>query len=514
MSESTVRKMVDQCAQSLMTPHKKARYDDPQQDLDGLDKDDTDKDDVHLKLCHLANLIGQQDEGSGTESILAQLSRLARQVEEVGSEDLTSEQKLAVANIQVLFKLHGVGLQGLLDNTVRAFRQELNPLFLWFKKWSEGRTVASKLDRTIHTLERDVKIIQASQAAAPAFPLPGISFMNPGFSNTGPGQVRNSQHDLDLESRVTALQSQVASLEQQIGGDHVTMGGVTFRSKHELKSWLAIHVPDPSFFVCFVDPSGLLNISQETGMDNTEDISFQSNTLKAGFKNNHVALAHLSFKRSLPLVFGKDSSKVGSRDSRVLPGLKSFKDWDEGSRFQGQRTVAAKQARAASQELREYMQNSELTSEAKLVAGVCLEKSLTFIVQLFDWMTSTHQNAMINNRDSVSSWQYVSHSVREIFSSLHQARSAGRTPNPSSPDVVWGFLQGLKLANELVEVQFEGHRVLSHVLNNHLQDTAVMKSDFNAKLLLLTQRVEKALDAANDAKATADRAMSKVGNKK
>lgn len=39
--------------------------------------------------------------------------------------------------------------------------------------------------------------------------------------------------------------------------------------------------------------------------------------------------------------------------------------------------------------------------------------------------------------------------------------------------MVRDFLQGIKLAEEFVNENFEGHPVLSHVLNLHLQDCAV-----------------------------------------
>ena len=47
---------------------------------------------------------------------------------------------------------------------------------------------------------------------------------------------------------------------------------------------------------------------------------------------------------------------------------------------------------------------------------------------------------------------------------------------------VGGGLQGIKLADEFVAERFEGRPVLSHVLNQHLQDRAVMKEEFEKKI--------------------------------
>ena len=49
MSESTVCKMVDECASSLMTPHKKVRYQDLLDVGGNHDGDKLDKEDVQLK---------------------------------------------------------------------------------------------------------------------------------------------------------------------------------------------------------------------------------------------------------------------------------------------------------------------------------------------------------------------------------------------------------------------------------------------------------------------------------
>ena len=68
--------------------------------------------------------------------------------------------------------------------------------------------------------------------------------------------------------------------------------------------------------------------------------------------------------------------------------------------------------------------------------------------------------------------------------------------------MVWGFLQGIKLANELLDENFEGHSVLSHVLNLHLQDRAVMKEENEVRILALQELVSKALTTANSANQT------------
>jgi hypothetical protein len=46
--------------------------------------------------------------------------------------------------------------------------------------------------------------------------------------------------------------------------------------------------------------------------------------------------------------------------------------------------------------------------------------------------------------------------------------------------VVWGCLQAHRVMGEYVDADFAGHPRCSHILNLHLQDNALMKTECNA----------------------------------
>ena len=102
-------------------------------------------------------------------------------------------------------------------------------------------------------------------------------------------------------------------------------------------------------------------MATDTGSDNNEAMEFTSNSRKAGYNDDRVALARLSFGLPLPVVFGKESGKAGTRDSRILPGLKTAKAWDDGSQYTGLKNEAVAQLRESERVLRTYCSDTSLS---------------------------------------------------------------------------------------------------------------------------------------------------------
>jgi hypothetical protein len=76
------------------------------------------------------------------------------------------------------------------------------------------------------------------------------------------------------------------------------------------------------------------------------------------------------------------------------------------------------------------------------------------------------------------------------------------------PKIFWGTLQAIRVMRKFRETNFAAHPALSHILNLHLQDNAVIKSEMKAaldKIKDLTADV-KTLKGAADRKVTAKNA--------
>jgi hypothetical protein len=92
---------------------------------------------------------------------------------------------------------------------------------------------------------------------------------------------------------------------------------------------------------------------------------------------------------------------------------------------------------------------------------------------------------------------------------LHGARAPGRGPfvgREMGPNIFWGTLQAIGEMRKFRESNFSAHPALSHILNLHLQDNSVTKSEMTAaldKIKDLTADVTL-LKSAADIKVTAN----------
>ena len=520
-SEATVNALIDHSHDLLMRSSVKRIKLSKDEGEDPVDMER----EINLQLTRLSNIIGSHPVEMGPDTILTQLSTLSRRLD--GASQLGAKEKEDLAKLGTLFAQHGSDLSKfkgtVIDESHRSFFTQIAPLFEWFSKWTVPAPkmgappgpIAGILDEQVEKVEAIrvavLNLQQGANAYSPPmqqpnqFPWSRVSTQNPPLS-----QAPGNQNQGDLGTKIKVMQFQVDKLEEQIGGDQVTVGGVSFRSQQEFRSWWKANVKDGSLFICFCDPHALLNMAAETGRDNNEAMDFSSNALKAGFANDMVALARLSFGLPLPAVFGKESSKVGTRDSRILPGLKTAQCWDDGNQYTGQKTEAERRLRNTEEVLHEFNSAEDLSDEGQRVVLECQTRTSNFVKGLFSWMTSNYQAGVANGRASDPLWKYISHCVREIFNRLHHSRRAGRVPNAPPCDLAWGFLQAIKLADEFVLERFSGHSVLSHVLNLHLQDSAVMKEEFNRRLAVIDLQLKENTKVATAAKNVADAAVSKV----
>lgn len=80
----------------------------------------------------------------------------------------------------------------------------------------------------------------------------------------------------------------------------------------------------------------------------------------------------------------------------------------------------------------------------------------------------------------------------------------GLTLKTRNAQMVWAQFQCHRLMEELRLAQFSVHPALSHVLNLHLQDNVVSRSQYES----LEKKVLEIGKIANDAKKAADKALA------
>eukprot|EP00536_Pseudo-nitzschia_multiseries_P001998 jgi/Psemu1/4666/gm1.4666_g len=263
------------------------------------------------------------------------------------------------------------------------------------------------------------------------------------FTSDGPYPI------FEQSRRETSLGGLTA--KEQLIGDHIVIGGVTFRSKMELKAWMAAkNIQDLELFICFADPSRLNWISPAKHQ-------------------------HLPFSSDI----WEGLRKVGNRDSRILTYLKTAEAWYDGSEYTtGLKNEAIQRVDEIKTVLTDFQMSEKMSLTRHYVATECVTQSSTRFIN----KVAMRWELDIN-------------------------------PSSQAHGMVCGLFHRLKLANEFVKEKFKGHSVLSHVLNLHLQDQAVMKEDYDSMIQELKAQNErreqeaevvvnsKAMDASREGRA-------------
>jgi hypothetical protein len=153
-----------------------------------------------------------------------------------------------------------------------------------------------------------------------------------------------------------------------------------------------------------------------------------------------------------------------------------------------------------------------LERTAKLAAQACVTRADAFARELFSWMSSTFHMLSISlgNTSKAEAWNYVSHAVRSIFVHLQKSRSPGYGTKDSA-NMIWGCLKGKAAADEMLSTTFHKQPVVATVLNMHLQQSTVMRDEFDQVAKGLKNDIARLTNLVESAKSIADKALQKAG---
>jgi len=108
----------------------------------------------------------------------------------------------------------------------------------------------------------------------------------------------------------------------------------------------------------------------------------------------------------------------------VLPGMKTYKEWDSGNRYTGLRYVLAQSAKNAQSRLKESA-NLNLMSTGLLVALNMITTSHQFVIPFSNWISQEFQDQVGRGGHRESVWKLLCQSVRKIFSCMKSGKRAG-----------------------------------------------------------------------------------------
>lgn len=315
-----------------------------------------------------------------------------------------------------------------------------------------------------------------------------------GTGTASAGQAPPSGPNLAaLDVEVKALEKKVVKLEQQLDTQAVRIGTTTFSSRFEAEAWMKVNCPASGGFIFFVDFHSLLALAFGGGVTMAEILKLQETTVKLSFATVEEAIITASFQLEIPTFFGKASTVATSNSAKVLPGLQSFATWDAGDGDHGLRYDMKNKVRVYAETWRSSAEFN-LSSAALIVAQAMMHDAIAFVDKVSYWISEFYTDCKNKGADDKETWKHISHTIREICSILHDARKAGRgyytTPSERAACCFWGQLQAHREMQVLTSRSLVSDPRLSHILNLHLRDNAVMKSELN-KVMDMIRGVQK-----------------------
>jgi len=314
-----------------------------------------------------------------------------------------------------------------------------------------------------------------------------------------------------LVSEVKLLHDRYATVDDKLHSESVQIDDFVFGSRRDTEKWVREHVPghDPDGFHDIMTILMLVTEPHITFKDGMDEAYLSS---KVGFNSSSSARNAHSFRCELPDIFGR--MIAGSDKGFPLPALKTQKIWNPNDGVSGVR-------RSTSQSLRFQVENIKLmlthfygTSKAYHLSFTLLSKSHSFWIALSNWIDEFHLKLTIVSCCSVDeAWLLVASCVRGIFRELRRVRivaqEAEKLPDKATSCALflWGSLQAHRIMDEFIVHSFEGHPVITPVINMHLFQHRVplsLHTSLKTKVLVMEKTLHehrKELDRLKTASA-------------
>ena len=514
-------------------------------------------DQTDRSLVSLRNLVGTRQEGMGPLSVMESVHNLTQIVgtrsegeEEKSVMQLLAERKTQMTDSEVetfrtLVAINGSDLSILTSQLVSQLRQGINDRFkvpeAFFEHWTsrEGLTarpqvygdrLASKLDMLEAKLNSIVAAAPRTQqqsharfdfrlnerAPEPASPSYGMGLQGLSLEhNQAEDQPGSTESMEQLMASVRTIQHEVATIKEQLDDTVIDVGGVRFNTKRELQAWLKLNVRGQeenlvkgktSIHTLFPDALGLMGMilldSTLAGGSLTRTMEYKAIAKKAGYHGEVDAAFMGSFDSSLPKVFGTAKADT---DSRMIPMAMTPQKFDSGI---PSTSFKSKMKKALDKQVRSLRgQAGELlTGEAKNVAKECINDAHGFVNDLMNWMTVTNitMKQEHGSATETDNWKYISQAVNAIFEKLAEERYEGNSATEIH-EIVWSCFKGGKAQAAILAKDISGHSAVVDVLNQHLQASAVMKSEYTKTIEFLKKELDAVSKKANQALTAAQK---------
>ena len=463
---------------------------------------------IHLHLSAIGNVMGARDEftdprtimdhlnflGASTEALSENASLADVRVENLEKSSLvikelekTSLNAEECEGVKILFNKFDpkLALSELKVGIVAGVKTYLSPLTTWTNSWSTSKGLMKGLDEKMEAFEKKLSKLASDAISA------GASGMSSGTMGRGTNPLQQAFGSLGLgvnsmagggtstpapmpgglEVRLKVMEEELRSLK--VGTKSVSIVGQEFSSKMAVAAWMKINCPNDQGYLFCVDVHSLLAMAF-TGKDMQEQVQMEVMSKKANYRSPEHMWVTKSFGSKIPEVLtnGKALS-----DPKMLAAMPTFGDFDGGMPHTGFRHNFLERITDYAPQINTCVYDNFSPGGAS-VALACVSEAVNFLNQLMVWMSQTHSELQkVSPTGSADNWKYVCHCVRVVFEVLHDARRSGSGKMEDKAGTMWGCLQGIREARNILSKGFSAHPVVANVLNIHMQKRSMMRGE-------------------------------------
>jgi hypothetical protein len=270
------------------------------------------------------------------------------------------------------------------------------------------------------------------------------------------------------------------------------------------------NAPVDGDYAYFLDAHELMALA--CGRGATTQVVLKMDEYKETLKYTSIdaALIVVEFQIVIPQFCGM---KTTDQSAKALPGLAKSKDWGAKDGDRGLLRYNFGRKCMAVYIYRSKTTQYSLSPLANLIASTMLTEANEFITTLITWINTFLTDQGNKGGDEQETIQHMLHAIRTICNMLHAARAPRRgpfRPGEKGVKIFWGMLQALVVMRELRMANFSALPALSHILNLHLQDNTVTKSEMTA----MENKLKGVVDKLKVLKSAVDRKVGFAAKKK
>jgi hypothetical protein len=310
-----------------------------------------------------------------------------------------------------------------------------------------------------------------------------------------------------LRTRVEELAVANQEMRDEASSHSVKMGTVIFTSAMFTHAWAA-RVCAVDQQPHFLDPISLLSLSDTVKEDEFAASKTRENSTRVQDVSTDHTRLKASFSLEVPPLFGKTSDSSGTRATRALAGVPTYKHWDSGLGYDGVRQKLEIILDDGSARMGQNITQLGNVDTIR-VAQQMLTDSRQFWNALILWITTYYtETRNRSNSPPETIWLLVSHCVRVVFAELRHARLSGCSL--TSGGMLWGSLQAHRVCKDMMSLRFAGYPKIALILHQHVIDNCTPIAVFNA----LTKEVEDLKRDNAETRNVANKAMTAAREKK